>query len=1184
MAVDKDFMQSRNPWNGLRTYVEGEVIYGRGEEILVLSQQILQASQTVLYGRSGIGKSSILNAGIFPILRKRGCFPVYIRFEHNVDVSYLQQVQAAIYREVEKSNGAIIATEVVEASANETLWTFFHRIEYCGADGNKLKPVIVFDQFEEIFTLEQNRDKISDFFGQLADLINNVMPEYLVEKNDETYQQNEQTQSLPNLSDDGMIWDLLDSLQTDTYKYISESNFHIVFTLREDFLSYLERNTTGIPALKNNRHCLQPINDEQAAEIILQPRPGLVTTEVAKLIIQKVTGEENFEIDGIPEIQVDSAILSLYLSRLYDRMILDGRSEITSELVEAHSQNIIEDFYTDAVQGLADSSVQWLEDTLVNEDGRRDNRDRLTVLRESGISEHELSRLVNDVKLLRQFSYGGDLRIEFIHDVLSPVIEERRRKRAELQGIKEIEAKAQLEKKRLRKKIKWSIISCVAIAFLAFAASICYWYWNEKSYSEYYADFSLKAGWPVGEGERLDENARAHMPLYYKLTRRGLRNGHFTEVTVCSSNTMLPSYPRLNWLENSDNERDVKGSEFNKILSSVAKIKFVAGDNDRVANMTLIDADENPLLVMTYFYTDKNDAWLNYLTPSGQSFEIRDNGVDRSRLVWDSVGRISSMRFFSADGIPRYINQNYRIAGYTFKYPNNQTQFTYYLDEYGQTARTMPYNVKSVSKSNGVITTSYMFAMTPDATVLKLAKNELGYSREVKNGNKEELFEFSKVPTAQCISTFDERGNILEQRFSGNSNAKVPSVIKWRYKGDTGLEIEKIRLTKDDRPFGTNADDIYREVKDYDEKGGLIRKNLIALNKDTLYRYDVDKKQFGDSQLLTITEIDKINGKNLIIKDSISRGGKDILRAYFDEKLHPINVKAPWGEDSVAYHSVRMIVNGKETISHYRVVSQDGRWIIPMPVTDGALEMTCAFERKIIDEGDKTIEQISTRDGKIVKRMLYFKQGGQVVGRAACSILDNTPVRCPNWESDGFGYYVIYFAKNFEGNYSVLQAYNEFGGLAPLWVYNGYKTVKNKSFKGESLGNGYTVLNRYFQSVFEPDKQISNAEIPYLHILSKKSVLNREKGGLLDGDRIIALGRWRYGDPMSLLATEWGKLSDASQTVHIKVLRPQNSGLKVVEFDTTGKKDESQLSEYHVFALTNNEKQLIESVIKKIKS
>ena len=73
---------SKNPWLGLKSYSEGKRLYGRDSDIDDLSQKIIYNTQTVIYGKSGIGKSSLLKAGIFPILRRNGFFPVYVRLVH----------------------------------------------------------------------------------------------------------------------------------------------------------------------------------------------------------------------------------------------------------------------------------------------------------------------------------------------------------------------------------------------------------------------------------------------------------------------------------------------------------------------------------------------------------------------------------------------------------------------------------------------------------------------------------------------------------------------------------------------------------------------------------------------------------------------------------------------------------------------------------------------------------------------------------------------------------------------------------------------------------------------------------------------------------------------------------------------------------------------------------------------
>ena len=114
---------NNNPWKGLNFYVEGEILYGRNREIESLSQYIINNTQTVLYGKSGIGKSSILNAGIFPIARQHGLLPVPIRLDHGSGATYIEQIKTAIIR-----SGAEIH-EILPAidEKTESLWEFFHR-------------------------------------------------------------------------------------------------------------------------------------------------------------------------------------------------------------------------------------------------------------------------------------------------------------------------------------------------------------------------------------------------------------------------------------------------------------------------------------------------------------------------------------------------------------------------------------------------------------------------------------------------------------------------------------------------------------------------------------------------------------------------------------------------------------------------------------------------------------------------------------------------------------------------------------------------------------------------------------------------------------------------------------------------------------------------------------------------
>ena len=173
----------RNPCKGLDSYQESDRLYGRDNEIEELMSRIEYNVQTVLYSRTGIGKSSILKAGIFPKARQAGMLPVNIRLQHTTNnqetsADYIDQVKDAVASQLLDHNGRIEEVVPKKAGHVESLWEYLHRHRFYANDEHVV-PLLVFDQFEEIFTLEKNVHRVADFFSQLADLLNGIMPEYL---------------------------------------------------------------------------------------------------------------------------------------------------------------------------------------------------------------------------------------------------------------------------------------------------------------------------------------------------------------------------------------------------------------------------------------------------------------------------------------------------------------------------------------------------------------------------------------------------------------------------------------------------------------------------------------------------------------------------------------------------------------------------------------------------------------------------------------------------------------------------------------------------------------------------------------------------------------------------------------------------------------------------------------------
>src|SRR4051812_48179652 len=101
-AADAD-IDAQNPWPGLVAFTEGlrDYFHGRVDEAEDLLRRVNRKNLTVLFGQSGLGKSSLLQAGLFPRLRGEGYLPVPIRLDHAPSApSLADQVEIAASRAI----------------------------------------------------------------------------------------------------------------------------------------------------------------------------------------------------------------------------------------------------------------------------------------------------------------------------------------------------------------------------------------------------------------------------------------------------------------------------------------------------------------------------------------------------------------------------------------------------------------------------------------------------------------------------------------------------------------------------------------------------------------------------------------------------------------------------------------------------------------------------------------------------------------------------------------------------------------------------------------------------------------------------------------------------------------------------------------------------------------------------
>ncbi len=383
----------QNPWLGLATYDEqavaqGYKFCGRERAIKELYSIIDNNLLTTLYGKSGIGKSSLLQAGVFPCLRSDNYLPIMIRLgiETTAEKDYASLIIEATHNAIKKIGGQCVKTrEGRNTRDEERLWDFFHTTEFKDRNEEYLFPVIVLDQFEELYYKDKQ---------QLNLLLKSL---YLLVDDS----------SLTTTNDD------------------DSTNYRLVLSIREDDLFHLEDSIDKLrlTEMKYNRYRLRELSDDEARDVIMRPGVALFNPAESSVIADSIIKEAKAGSE-----EISTAVLSLICSRIYyisqSAQSTAGTSQhitlsqVTSFFKQAEG-NFLKSFYDDIIKELK-SPDKWyyIEDTLVTDEGRRNS-----VLK----SEFDKAVPNNDFlfkgekSMLRCITVAGtDIpRVEIIHDMLA---------------------------------------------------------------------------------------------------------------------------------------------------------------------------------------------------------------------------------------------------------------------------------------------------------------------------------------------------------------------------------------------------------------------------------------------------------------------------------------------------------------------------------------------------------------------------------------------------------------------------------------------------------------------------------------------------------------------------------------------------------------------------------------------
>ena len=1117
---------NRNPWKGLDSYRESDRLYGRDEEIEVLFSRIVYNIQTVVYSRSGIGKSSLINAGIFPKARRAGMMPVSIRLLHTSDSShpsdpYIEQVRRAVDAELAAHDGTAEELVPQKEGHEETLWEYLHRYRfYMGPDRQPVTPLLVFDQFEEIFTLEKSHHRVTDFFAQLADLLNSIRPDYLMESDAQVAGEGSAAKGAANI-----FRSMRGKGKRASAEYLAEDQFHIVLTLREDYLSYLERNASHIPCLKLNRYSLLPINEEQAATIIMEPQPGLVDIDVAKLIIEKVTGETDFKLDGRPAIFVDSAILSLYLSRLYGKMP-EGQQKITAELVNKFGDNIIQDFYLDAIEGVDAQVVEYLEDNLLNAEGRRENVSVYNAQHIGGLTDEEIRYLSEDKKIIRRFFYGGDMRIEFIHDILCPVIKDRRDIRVMLKRQQE-ERRKLLEQERLkRERLEQKALAdrrryrrWLALGSGMLLLILCSWLYhqwmNVWECAKYYESFVQVNGWPVGVGPELSEHEALARAVSYRLSKRGHRSGTpFRDVEVTSPDELLHNNRGTQLVDVSESH-DEKARQFKTLLNNTKYYHFSTTQETDTAHVTKFEAlDRNGqiLYVVTYFNStedrDADDAgdmagayvWAVYTNAKGTPLQLLDNGADRMQVFLNAEGQEEKYMFFDENGAPRQNDMGYYGVRVHYN-EENRTDTTWILDPFSEEefVETRQWD------GNREVYRCFDLKGTP------INHQSLSYHRRVIEK--------------------DAKGNVVRKEYFAASGAHVDDRVR--------SSVCIMRYDALNRLIHT--DDYDSHGKPYTQNPRFYPRREFQYIGNTLERlYEKDYRWNARKQ--TMMEVRRYEAHlfGSVVEyttDDYEKGIYRMKRVENNEDFEPVSVSYYGKDDKPMFDSIenfhkhiierKRLANGQKIVVH-RYYDTDGSLYSQPGRRDYAID-SCVYSLRNLP----LCRICYNRDTVIVLSQGYEYKDGIEVARYARGI-HGQPIRCPQWERDGLCYYRLQSVKSTADALSFIKPISEYGCTS--WAYDGSDPSgimerRRQQFTTDLMGSHWkkeTITTIYADHIPQDAKSVA-----YVHLLRPNDVADRL--GLRDGDLLLQVGSWHYTGPSSAgsASQQWATIGQVPISIKV---------------------------------------------------
>lgn len=365
----------------------------------------------VLYGKSGLGKSSLLNAGLMPMVRAKGNLePLSFRFgAYNEDnkLSPLSSSKEGL------SNGVVsvaVELEKIKPSGEDSLW--FH-LKNRQLSGGAKGYLLIFDQFEELFTYP--KEAVQAFGQQLSELLFTTIPEHF------------------RVNLEAGLKSSPDFLTEKEMQRLHQPfDLRIVMAIRSDRMSLMNQLKPFLPNILQNCFELRSLTVQEAESAILSPaylpqEVGPFDTPVFDYEDAAVASLIDFLSENHTQ-EIESFQLQILCEYVERYVVLKKGKNLVSQQDIARPELILENYYLDKINELPEAdrlpARQLIEEGLVfEEEERRLSLYEGQIARNYGISNDLLAMLLNTHLIRSEPSLRGGYTYELSHDTLvSPVL------------------------------------------------------------------------------------------------------------------------------------------------------------------------------------------------------------------------------------------------------------------------------------------------------------------------------------------------------------------------------------------------------------------------------------------------------------------------------------------------------------------------------------------------------------------------------------------------------------------------------------------------------------------------------------------------------------------------------------------------------------------------------------------